>query len=596
MTAGISAEPGFGRQATEAFRDARNQLLSWRGDHRTAVSDFRWPELGDRFNWAVDWFDVIARGNEQPALVILEEADAAGGKSAESWSFDTLARRSDQVAAWLADQGVGKGDAVIVMLGNQVELWETMLGIIKLGAVIMPTTTAVGPADLRDRIERGGAGFVVANASDTAKFDDVPGDYGRLAVTRGGAPPEGWESLDDAYRLDVPPAEHPGTAPGDRLLLYFTSGTTSQPKLVEHTQVSYPVGHLTTMYWLGLEPGDVHLNISSPGWAKHAWSCFFAPWIAEATVFLYNYSRFDPPALLRVLRENEVTSLCAPPTVWRMLINADLSGGPGSLREIVGAGEPLNPEVIEQVNVAWGLQLRDGYGQTETTAQVGNVPGSPVKPGSMGQPLPGVPVVLVDPLTGERVLATEDGPGEGEICLDLTDRPLPLMTGYQGDDERNAEAMAGGYYHTGDVATVDSDGYITYVGRTDDVFKASDYKISPFELESVLIEHPAVAEAAVVPAPDAVRAAVPKAYIVLAPGNEPTEETALSILRYAREHLAPWQRVRRIEFAELPKTISGKIRRVELRGREDELAAGDGDAAPENEWRDDQFPQLRSGG
>jgi acetyl-CoA synthetase len=594
MTAGTSVDGSS--EATEAFREARNQLLAWRGDHQAAVSNFRWPDLGDRFNWAVDWFDIIARGNEQRALVILEEADAVEGKPAEWWSFDTLARRSDQVAAWLAGQGVRKGDAVIVMLGNQVELWETMLGIIKLGAVIMPTTTAVGPADLRDRIERGGARFVVANASDTAKFNDVRGDFGRLAVTHGRAAPGGWESLDDAYRLDVPPAQHPGTAPGDRLLLYFTSGTTSKPKLVEHTQVSYPVGHLTTMYWLGLEPGDVHLNISSPGWAKHAWSCFFAPWNAQATVFLFNYSRFDAPALLRVLRENEVTSLCAPPTVWRMLINADLSGGPGSLREIVGAGEPLNPEVIEQVNRAWGLQLRDGYGQTETTAQVGNVPGSPVKPGSMGQPLPGVPVVLVDPLTGERVSATQDGPGEGEICLDLTDRPLPLMTGYQGDDERNAEAMAGGYYHTGDVATVDSEGYITYVGRTDDVFKASDYKISPFELESVLIEHPAVAEAAVVPAPDAVRAAVPKAYIVLAPGNEPTEETALSILRYAREHLAPWQRVRRIEFAELPKTISGKIRRVELRGREDELAAGAGDAAPENEWRDDQFPQLRSGG
>ncbi len=266
--------------------------------------------------------------------------------------------------------------------------------------------------------------------------------------------------------------------------------------------MSYPVGHLTTMYWLGLEPGDIHLNISSPGWAKHAWSCFFAPWNAEATVFLYNYTRFDAAALLGVIRDNEVTSLCAPPTVWRMLINADLSGGPGRLREIIGAGEPLNPEVIEQVKKAWGLQLRDGYGQTETTAQVGNTPGSPVKVGSMGRPLPGVPVVLVDPLTGERVVATDDGPAEGEICLDLSERPLPLMTGYQGDDERNAEAMAGGFYHTGDVATVDGEGYITYVGRTDDVFKASDYKISPFELESVLIEHPAVAEAAVVPAPD----------------------------------------------------------------------------------------------
>jgi acetyl-CoA synthetase len=580
--------------ATEAFRGARNQLMGWRGDHGAAVSGFHWPAVGERFNWAVDWFDAIARGNERPALMILEEADAAQGRPAQSWSYDTMARRSDQVAAWLARQGVRKGDAVIVMLGNQVELWETMLGIIKLGAVIMPTTTAAGPADLRDRIDRGGARFVIANAADTGKFDEVSGDYGRLAVTRDAAAPEGWESLDDAYRLDVAPVEHPGTAPGDRLLLYFTSGTTSTPKLVEHTQVSYPVGHLSTMYWLGLEPGDIHLNISSPGWAKHAWSCFFAPWNAEATVFLYNYTRFDAAALLGVIRDNEVTSLCAPPTVWRMLINADLSGGPGRLREIIGAGEPLNPEVIEQVKKAWGLQLRDGYGQTETTAQVGNTPGSAVKVGSMGRPLPGVPVVLVDPLTGERVAATEDGPAEGEICLDLSERPLPLMTGYQGDEERNAEAMAGGFYHTGDVATVDGDGYITYVGRTDDVFKASDYKISPFELESVLIEHPAVAEAAVVPAPDEVRLAVPKAYIVLAPGHEPTEETALSILRYAREHLSPWQRVRRIEFAELPKTISGKIRRVELRGREEDLA-GDDDR-PDQEWRDDQFPQLRSGG
>jgi acetyl-CoA synthetase len=303
-------------------------------------------------------------------------------------------------------------------------------------------------------------------------------------------------------------------------------------------------------------------------------------------VFVYNFRRFDAPALLAQLREREVTSFCAPPTVWRMLINADLSEGPGSLREVIGAGEPLNPEVIEQVRKAWGLTIRDGYGQTETTAQVGNTPGSDVKPGSMGRPLPGVPVVLVDPISGTAL----EGPGEGEICLDLARRPLPLMTGYQGDPERDAEAMAGGYYHTGDVASVDVDGYITYIGRTDDVFKASDYKISPFELESVLIEHPAVAEAAVVPAPDPVRLAVPKAYIALAPGHEPTEETALSILRYARGRLNPYQRVRRIEFHELPKTISGKIRRVELRARENELAGGTVTSA---EWRDDQFPELK---
>ncbi|MGY1633626.1 AMP-binding protein [Geodermatophilus sp. SYSU D01186] len=564
--------------ATDAYRAARDQLLALRGQHDRAVAEFRWPDLGDRFNWAVDWFDAIARGNGRPALVLAEDDG-----STTSRTFDEMARRSDQVAAWLAARGVRRGDRVLLMLGNQVELWESMLAIMKLGAVIMPTTTALGPNDLTDRVGRGGARHVLCNAVDTAKFDSVPGDYTRLSV----GPAEGWADLREAEQLEAGPAAHPGTAPGDPLLLYFTSGTTSRPKLVEHTQVSYPLGHLTTMYWLGVQPGDVHLNVSSPGWAKHAWSCFFAPWIAEATVFLHNYKRLEPATLLESIRTHGVTSFCAPPTVWRMLINADLSGGPGALREVIGAGEPLNPEVIERVRRAWGLTIRDGYGQTETTAQVGNTPEARVLPGSMGRPLPGVPVALVDPLTGRPV----EGPGEGEICLDLSAHPLPLMTGYQGDAERNAEAMAGGYYHTGDIASRDADGYITYVGRTDDVFKASDYKISPFELESVLIEHPAVAEAAVVPAPDAVRLAVPKAYVALAPGHEPTEETALAILRYAREHLAPFQRVRRVEFADLPKTISGKIRRVELRGREEQLAGVEGPRP--GEWRDDQFPALR---
>jgi acetyl-CoA synthetase len=446
--------------------------------------------------------------------------------------------------------------------------------------VILPTTTALGPSDLIDRIERGGAEHVLVNTVDTGKFDDVPGSYTRVAV---GDAPSGWVAYADAYGLDVPPAEHPGTAPGDPQLLYFTSGTTSKPKLVEHTQVSYPVGHLATSFWVAAKPGDVHLNISSPGWAKHAWSCFFAPWIAEATIFIYNYKRFDAPALLGQIRRAGVNTFCAPPTVWRMLIKADLTGGSGDLRQLLSAGEPLNPEVMDQVQKAWGLTIRDGYGQTELPLAVGNVPGMPVKPGSMGLPLPGVPIVLVDPLTGELA-------DEGEICVDLARRPMSLMTGYQGDDERNAEAMAGGYYHTGDVASRDEDGYIFYIGRTDDVFKASDYKISPFELESVLIEHPAVAEAAVVPAPDELRLAVPKAYIALAAGHEPDRDTAFAILKHAREKLAPFQRVRRIEFYELPKTISGKIRRVDLRGREEEAAGGRTEVT---EFRDDEFPELK---
>ncbi|MEO6997524.1 MAG: AMP-binding protein [Terracoccus sp.] len=591
--------------ATSAYRAARDQLLELRGQHERAVSEFAFPDVGPRFNWAVDWFDAFARGNDRPALTIIDDGGSPD-ETVTTLSFDLMSRRSDQVAAWLGTLGVRRGDAVLLMLGNQVELWDTMLGVMKLGAVLMPTTTAAGPGDLADRLERGGARAVIADSRETHKFDDVPGDYLRIAVPTGtdagGTGGLGWLDLHDAYELTVGPAPHPETAPDDRLLLYFTSGTTSRPKLVEHTQQSYPCGHLTTMYWIGLQPGDVHLNISSPGWAKHAWSCFFAPWIAESTIFIYNFTRFDPAALLRVLTEHHVTSLCAPPTVWRMLINADLSAGPGSLREIVAAGEPLNPEVIARVHQAWGLHVRDGYGQTETTAIVGNTVGSPLKPGSMGRALPGCPVVLVDPITNEPVAVAgprgddraADGTtavSEGEICLDLTASPTLLMTGYQGDEQRNTDSMAGGFYHTGDVASIDADGYITYVGRTDDVFKASDYKISPFEVESVLIEHPAVAEAAVVPSPDPVRLAIAKAYIALVPGHEPDAEVARSILAHARARLAPWQRVRRIEFYELPKTISGKIRRVELRGRETELAAS-GAAQPELEWRVEQFPDL----
>jgi acetyl-CoA synthetase len=567
---------------TDIYRASRDQLLVLRTDYDRARAEFRFPEFdaGVPFNWAIDWFDAYARDNQRPGLIIVEE----DGSSTER-TFGELSRNSDRLATWLAERGVKQGDRVILMLGNQVELWEAMLAVMKLGAVIMPTATAAGPNELIDRFTRGRARHAICNTGDVGKFDQVPGDYTRISV---GAV-DGWADLHEAQQLEHRPLPHPGTVPGDTLLLYFTSGTTSKPKLVEHTQVSYPVGHLSTMYYIGLQPGDVHLNISSPGWAKHAWSCFFAPLIAEATIFLYNYKRFNAPALLGQLRDRQVTTFCAPPTVWRMLIQVDLGEKPAALRELLSAGEPLNPEVIEQVKKAWGVTIRDGFGQTETTAQVGNSPGQLVKPGSMGRPLTGMPVVLVDPVSRERVT----GPGEGEICLDLSGgHPLPLMTGYQEDPERNAEAMAGGFYHTGDVASIDVDGYITYIGRTDDVFKASDYKISPFELESTLIEHPAVAEAAVVPAPDPIRLAVPKAYIVLAAGYEPNQETAKSILGYAREHLAPYQRVRRIEFFELPKTISGKIRRVELREREKDMA--DVDRSSRTEWRDDDFPDLAS--
>ncbi len=558
--------------SAEAFYAARDFLWTHREDYDTAYAGFTWPEI-DEFNFALDHIDAVAADPERGARRALWIVEGDGSEA--HWTFAELAERSNRVANWLRGHGVARGDRIILMLGNQVELWETLLAAMKLGAVVIPATTLLTAADLRDRLDRGDARHVVVGGADAGKFDRVEGDYTRIAV--GGGAPGGWLDYADADAADAAFTPDGVTRGGDTLLLYFTSGTTAKPKLVEHTHASYPVGHLSTMYWIGLEPGDVHLNISSPGWAKHAWSNVFAPWIAESCVLVMNYAKFDAQGVLGVLDRCGVTSFCAPPTVWRMLIQADLSGLRTPPRKVVGAGEPLNPEVIEQIEKAWGVRIRDGFGQTESTVQIGNPPGQTVKPGSMGRPIPGYPIVLVDPATGER------GVGEGEICIDLADRPLGLMVGYRGDAERNAEAMAGGVYHTGDVGSVDADGYITYVGRADDVFKASDYRISPFELESVLIEHPAVAEAAIVPSPDPLRLAVPKAYVVLAAGHEPTEETARSILEFARENLAPYKRIRRLEFGELPKTISGKIRRVELRGREVDLHT-DPDAVPPGEF------------
>jgi acetyl-CoA synthetase len=545
-------------ESTRRFREARDFLVAHREDYETAYRDFRWPRF-ERFNWARDWFDALAV--EQPDVAALTIVETDGEVS--SLTYADMARRSRQVAGWLSVHGLRKGDRVLIVLGNQVELWEIMLACIRLGAVMIPATTLLTDADLADRIERGEVKFVVAAAADAGRYKGIADGCTKVAV---GEPVPGWLNYADAASFigesdPSSPADEVETAADDPLLLYFTSGTTSQPKLVEHSHVSYPVGHLSTMYWIGLQPRDVHLNVSSPGWAKHSWSNVFAPWNAGATVFLYNYARFDAAAMLDILVTYGVTTFCAPPTVWRMLIQADLAAAKVAIRECISAGEPLNPEVIEQVRHAWDITIRDGFGQTETTAQIGNSPGQPIKPGSMGRPLPGYSIALVDVATGEVG-------DDGEICVELAPPPVPLMKGYRDDPERTAEVMRDGFYHTGDVAGRDADGYITYVGRADDVFKASDYRISPFELESVLIEHPAVAEAAVVPSPDPVRLAVPKAYVVLAAGHEPSRELAADILGFCRTHLAAYKRIRRIEFAELPKTISGKIRRVELRADE----------------------------
>jgi acetyl-CoA synthetase len=562
----ITWAKGLSLSVTDDFREARDHLLALRSDYHRARREFRWPQFAE-FNFALDWFDQIAADPAKannPALVIVEQDGSATRRS-----FADLAARSNQVANWLRSQGVRRGDRMIVMLGNQVELWELMLAGIKLGIVLIPTTTLMGPADLAERVERGEARWAAVGHANIGKFAGVPGNYRLIEIGGPGASeqtpaPESAPALHYADSTTAPATFEPGapTRADETLLLYFTSGTTSKAKLVEHTHTSYPVGHLSTMYWIGLEPGDVHLNVASPGWGKHAWSNFFAPWIAEACVFVYNYERFDARALMEQMDREGVTSFCAPPTVWRMLIQADLKLLKTPPSKVVSAGEPLNAEVIDQVQRAWGQTIRDGFGQTESTVQVANTPGQPVTIGAMGLPLPGYDVVLVDPNTGEEG-------DDGELCLRLDQRPVGLMKSYYGDAAKTADAFRGGYYHTGDMASRDKRGTITYVGRDDDVFKSSDYRLSPFELESVLLEHPAVAEAAVVPSPDALKLSLPKAYVVLVAGLEPGPELAEDILRYCREHLAPFKRIRRLEFAELPKTISGKIRRVELRHREE---------------------------
>jgi len=569
-------EKDLNMKPPDAFIHARDFLLAHRENYAAAYDGFRWPVL-ERFNWAIDYFDHQAEGNNRLALWIVNE-DGTESKV----TFARMSERSSRVANFLHQAGVKRGDRILVMLPNVVPLWEITLAAMKVGAVISPATTLLAQADLEDRIERGGMRHVITDAAGASKFENIRSAFSRFVV---GNPSSGWTPYTRADAASAHFQPEGSMEADDPFLLYFTSGTTAKPKMVLHTHQSYPVGHLSTLYWIGLRPEDIHLNISSPGWAKHAWSCFFAPWNAGATVFIYNQPRFDARRVLEALVRFGVTTLCAPPTVLRLMILENLKSYAVQLREVVSAGEPLNPEVIERVRAAWGLTIRDGYGQTETTCLIGNPPGLPVKPGSVGKAMPGYRMDLLDPAGREAE--------EGEVSIRLNPAPTGLMSGYIDNPERSSELLGGNFYRTCDVARRDGDGYFWYVGRTDDVFKSSDYRISPFELENLLIEHESVAEAAVIPSPDPIRLGVPKAYVMLKPGVPPTRETALAILRFARERLAPFKRIRRLEFADLPKTISGKIRRVQLRAAEEDRRRKNERRA--NEFWEEDFPELKRG-
>ncbi|MFI1887590.1 AMP-binding protein [Streptomyces jumonjinensis] len=553
-------------RATAEFRSARDVLLRHRTDPETARRAFRWPRPAC-FNWALDWFDAVAAEpalRERTALRIVTGSDPADDRTV---GWGELARRSARTANWLRGLGVRRGDPVLLLLGNREELWETMLAAIKLGAVLVPAYTSLTPVELADRIVRADVRCVVADASLTGRFATArPRPWTGIAVGGGsaGAAP-GWipygesRAAPSEFRPDGP------TRADDPLLRYFTSGTTSRPKLVEHTHTSYPIGHLSGMYWNGLLPGDRHFHVSAPGWAKHAWSSFFVPWNAEATVVAVDSpAAARPETVLEVLRTRGITSFCAPPTVWRGLLAAGPGERPAALREAVSAGEPLEPGLVRGFQDAWGVAVRDGFGQTETTGLIGQPPGRAPVPGVLGRPLPGYRVALLDPATGRTV---PDG-APGELCIDLAERPAGLMRGYADDPGRTAEVFADGHYHSGDLMVRSPDGSLRHLGRADDLFLSFGHRVSPGELEAALLRQPEIAEAAVVPVADPVGLWVPKAYVVPAPGIPADATTAARVFAGLREELSPELRVRLLEFHDtLPRTHSGKLRRAGLRGR-----------------------------
>lgn len=557
--------------AAEDFRQAQRQLLAGPVLNQPDAKPFRWPALA-RFNWALDWFDEeLGQGpcRDNFALQVL-------GDQAEKITFAEMSARSNRIANGLRNEGVRRGDRILLMLGNVAPLWETMLAAMKVGAIIVPSTLMLTEADLAERIERARVQHVIVAGSELSKFARIPARVQRICT---GDPPAGWLSF-NALRASSPIFEAPTeTVADDPMLLYFTSGTTSRPKMVLHSHQSYPVGHLATMYWIGAKPGDIHMAIGTPGWAGHTFMAFFGPWNAGATVTVLNQPRFDACVVLEALVSAHVTSFFAPPTVWRMLLQQDLTQWPVVLREAVSAGEPLNPEVIERIRSVWGITIRDGWGQTEATVQIANPPGEPVRIGSLGRALPGCKVAVID--------ANDNETDDGELALPLHPRPPGLMVGYLHEDG-SILPLEGAYYRTGDAVARNPDGTFTYIGRVDDVFKSSDYRISPFELESVLIEHPAIIEAAVVPSPDELRLAVPKAFVALSTRFPPNRETALSIFQHVRSRVAPYKRIRRLAFSELPKNAAGKIRRVELRQTE----AGRDTNPPVGEFEETQFPEL----
>jgi acetyl-CoA synthetase len=530
-------------------------------DYAAEYASFRWSRP-ERFNFAVDVVDRWAR--ERPEAPALLWCDTEGKRRVYSWT--EVAERSVRAALFLRNLGLKPGDGVFTMLPRLAEWWFLALGCMRASLVLMPGTTMLTPKDVRYRLELGRAKAVITTGEHVHKFEMGAHSDVIAWLCADAVPNAPWTLFQSDRTMPAGRvAELPQTRADDRMLVYFTSGTTGMPKMVPHTQASYGIGHVVTgKYWLDLGPEDIHLTLSDTGWAKCAWGKLFAPWSQGACVVVYDFrGRFDAKGLLEVLQRERVTTFCAPPTAWRAIVLEELKGWQfPALRHVASAGEPLNPEVIEAWRAATGLTIREGYGQTETVCIVGLFPCLPVKPGSMGKPMPGFDVRVIDH-TGQEVAAGQ----EGDIAVRVKpERPVGMFAGYLADEATNAASLRGDFYVTGDRAVRDADGYLWFVGRADDVIKTSGYRVGPFEVESALLEHPAVAESAVVGVPDEKLGQRIKAFVVLKPGQVPSESLAVELKEHVKRTTAPYKYPREIAFvSDLPKTVSGKIRRVELR-------------------------------
>ena len=543
----------------QLFRRIR-QLISNKDFDELYRLDFDRPAT---FNWVKEVFENINVKDNGDATALLW----TDGKKTESFTFIEANKWCNKLLNFFRNRGIHQNDVIFSQIPLLPANWICYLAIIKGGFRFIPAATILNVNDIVFRFDKLMPKVVIADLDNAIKIDEAEKRSRKtifLKVCVDGEK-KGWVSFSEIHK-EIDHAEAAETKPEDELFLFFTSGTTGMPKVVTHTHLSYPLGHTTTAAWIGLQQGDIHYNISQPGWAKYAWSSFFAPWNMGATIFAFHQSgKFNPKEQLQMIEKHRITTFCSPPTVLRMLILEDIKSYKFNLRECVAAGEPLNPEIIETWKKGTGITIRDGYGQTESTCLVANLPNSKMKFGSMGKPTFLYDIIIAND-QGTKLSAFE----EGSIAVNMnTDKAIGIFSGYFGDPEKNKDVFKHGLYFTGDKAYKDDDDYIWFVGRDDDVIKSSDYRIGPFEVESALIEHKSVVESAVVGSPHPIKGFEIKAFIILASGCIPEKELADEIFAYSRKILAPYKIPRIIQFVpELPKTINGKIRRTELKALE----------------------------